>query len=170
MMNEKLDARMKNVQALAVGRSISESRVALLVYADEIDLDELTQKIGCEPTTALRKGEKDKNHPKRPAAQTGKWFLEAPRDLEFEQQVQYLFDRTTSDAVVWRNLISSHKIPLSCGIFLNSWNEVLSFSKQMISELAKRCWEVHFDIYSAEGDEIISAFLSKEPDSRETKH
>jgi hypothetical protein len=86
------------------------------------------------------------------------------KSLLIPDAVKYLLESTSNDVLVWSALSKSHSIRLSIGIFLHSWNEGLEIPCQLITEIGKRLWSMSFDLYSAEGEEIVDAFLSKTHD------
>lgn len=151
----------QNVEAIYVGGSPSDSKATLCIYADEIDLEALTKVIGCEPTKARRKGEKDEKRPKIAPAPVGQWFLEAPDNLSFEDKIKFLLQSTEADFQIWQEVHKIHRIQLRCVIFLESWTEGFSFSPETLLEIGKRKWEFSLSMYSADGDEIVDAFLNK---------
>ncbi|MCI0579592.1 MAG: DUF4279 domain-containing protein [Chloroflexi bacterium] len=152
---------------ISVGGAPSDSKATLCIYADDIDLVALTNSIGRQPTKARRKGETDVERPKIRPAPIGQWFLEAPKGLPFTEKIEFLLEATESNPEVWRQLRQSHDIQLRCAIFLHSWTEGFSFPPEIIAELANRYWEFSLSMYSAEGDEIVEAFLNKGKDSEQ---
>lgn len=164
MKGKNLDKRLASVDYLYVGGFPSDSRATLCIYADEIDLSSLTTSIGCQPTRARRKGEKDNDRPKVPPAPIGQWFLEAPQELAFVEKIKFLLEATTSDTGVWYEIRQTHDIQLRCVISLHSWNEGFSLLPEVLAEMGNRCWAILLSMYSAEGDEIVAAFLQG-PDS-----
>ncbi len=154
---------------ISVGGPSTDSNVSLCIYKDNIDLQALTALIGCEPTRARRKGDKVADRPKIPPAAIGQWFLEAPPALPFEEKIQFLLESTTSDSDVWQLIRQSHKIRMSCAIFLHSWTEGFDLSPEIISGIATRYWEFSLSMYSAEGDEIVNSFLQAHQENQERK-
>ncbi|MCA9899730.1 MAG: DUF4279 domain-containing protein [Anaerolineales bacterium] len=159
----------KDKRYISVGGPSTDSKVTLSIYKDEIDLPALTTLIGCEPTSARRKGEKISGRPKMPPARIGQWFLEAPKELEFAEKVQFLLESTEPNADVWQMIAQSHTIRLSCAIFLHSWTEGFVLSPGIMSGLAAKHWEFSLSMYSAEGDEIVDSFLRNHQDNQEGK-
>jgi len=160
----KQNQRLQNAKVIHVGCSPSDSMATLCIYGDELDPEALTKLIGCEPTKARRKGEKDEKRPKIAPALVGHWFLEAPDNLSFEEMVKFLLQSTEADSQIWQEVSKLHSIELRCAIFLRSWTEGFSFSPEILLEIGKRKWEFSLSMYSAEGDEIVEAFLNKSED------
>lgn len=154
---------------ISVGGPSTDSKISLCIYKDDIDLSSLTSLIGCEPTSARRKGGKVTDRPKIAPAPIGQWFLEAPRALPFEEKIQFLLESTESNTDAWQMIAQSHTIRLSCAVFLHSWTEGFVLSPEIISELAARLWEFSLSMYSAEGDEIVDSFLQDHQDNQERK-
>lgn len=164
MKEDNLDKRFASVDSLYVGGFPSDSRATLSIYTDDIDVSSLTASIGCQPTKARHKGERYKDRPKVPPAPIGQWFLEAPQELEFVEKIKFLLEATTSGTEIWHEIRQTHDIQLRCVISLHSWNEGFSLLPEVMLEMGNRCWEFSLSMYSAEGDEIVAAFL-KGPDA-----
>ncbi|MCI0579589.1 MAG: DUF4279 domain-containing protein [Chloroflexi bacterium] len=160
----KLDKRLAAAKYISVGGSPSDSTATLCIYADDIDLLALTNSVGCQPTKARRKGEKDVERSRVRPAPIGQWFLAAPEGLPFTEKIEFLLEATASNPEVWRQIRQSHDIQLRCSISLHSWTEGFTFPVEMTAELANRHWEFSLSMYSAEGEEIVEAFLNKGKD------
>jgi hypothetical protein len=158
-------SKMKQKGRISVGGLISDSTAGLFLYANAIDLDALSSVLGVQPTECIRRGEVVG---KRKPAPVGYWNLEAPADLPFEEKLSYLLGSTTNDASTWDSLSRIHDIQLRCAFFLHSWTEGVELPADIIKEIGKRHWKFGLSVYSAEGDEIIDAFLSEEKDKRDS--
>lgn len=154
---------MKQKGRISVGGSIADSIAGLFMYANDIDLDAISSALGVQPTEGIRRGEVVG---KRKPAPVGHWSLEAPADLSFEKKLSYLLGSTTNDASTWDSLSRIHDIQLRCAFFLHSWTEGVELPADVIAEIGKRHWKFGLSVYSAEGNEIIDAFLSEEMDKR----
>lgn len=169
MKEGKGELNLSDVNLISVGGPTIDSKVSLSIYKDDIDLSALTNLIGCEPTSARRKGEKVVGRPKIPPAPVGQWFLEAPHELPFEDKIKFLLEATEANSDVWRTIHQSHTIRLVCAVFLHSWTEGFVLSPEITSELATRYWEFSLSMYSAEGDEIVDSFLQDHQDNQRRK-
>ena len=147
-------------ERLWLGGAIGDSLVELVLYAADIDLGAVTAALGCSPSSALTRGQQVG---RRPPAPIGHWSLEAPRDLRFEEKVAFLLSATTPDPQVWQRLSQAHSVQLRCAAFLGSWSEGFALPAAVIAELGARGWSFSLAMYSAEGEEILDAFLSGEP-------
>lgn len=93
--------------------------------------------------------------------------MDAPGRLRFEKKIRYLLDVTTSDLKTWRRIAKTHDVQLRCAIFLHSWNEGFDLPADAVAEIGARLWKFGLSAYSAEGDEIVEAFLSDATRKRE---
>ena len=152
----KEDKRLSHAEELHVGGLPTDSIANLCIYSENIDIQALSALIGCEPSEAHQKGDVIK---KRPPASVGLWCLEPPKNLSFPEKLSYLVGTTTSNRDVWDKLASSHRLQLRCAVFLHSWNEGFDIPAEIIAEIGNRHWEYLFSMYSAEGAEILEAFL-----------
>ena len=60
-----------------VGGDPDECGVCLAIYGEELDPDEITQLLGCQPTDSHLRG--DKKGPRSPGFSKGAWFLDNAR-------------------------------------------------------------------------------------------
>jgi hypothetical protein len=141
-------------QYVEVGGQIGKVSVSLRLFGDDIDPDEVTSLLGCEPTRALRKGAVDPFGKYRRVAPTGSWLLESnrPTDEDLEAQVLFLLGRVSSDEAVWRTLTDRFVVDVFCGVFLDDWNQGFALSPLVLTQLARRNLKIDFDIYSNPDD------------------
>lgn len=154
-----VEGHQARVDSLSVGGEVGEAKVTLCIYAEDLDPQQVSNLLGCNPTHAARRGEVDPRYPKRPPAPTGRWLLESPHELAFGEKVAFLLDRTSAEEEQWHELAANHRVVLSIGLFLSSWNEGVEFPVPILKRLAARSWTVSLDIYSADSDEVIEALL-----------
>ena len=142
-----------------------ESTASLVLYAPDIDLEVVTAAVGSAPTSAHRRGHQIGD--RRPAP-TGVWSLEAPSALPFDEKVRFLLAATTPDVSRWQRLSQTHDIQLRCAIFLRSWTDGFVLPAALAVDIGSRHWAFSRAMYSAEGEEVIEAFLSGDPLPRAT--
>lgn len=142
------DARL-----FSVGGPIERVKVTLRIFGDDLDPDEISNMLRCEPTHQARKGDIVAADSTR-ISPFGSWRLNSveSEDLDLEQQVLKLLSRVNADRQVWQRLTRRYKVDLFCGLFLNegSWNRGFSLSSKVLKELAERNLQIAFDIYSVE--------------------
>lgn len=150
----------RGATALSVGGPVLDSKVSLCIYKDDIDIEGLTAMLGVSPTTSRRRG--DIVGKRRPVP-LGRWELEPPDGLDFEGKLAYLTDTTPTNPKVWDAIIQEHSIQLRCAVFLSSWTESFDLSEEWIAEAGRRHWNFSLSMYSADGNEILDAFLRNVP-------
>jgi hypothetical protein len=162
LMEDKIDKLLK-VDSINVGGKTTDSTATLILYENnnDINITEITSLVGCDPTEAHRKGDIYNPGRKNIIAKIGLWKLDAPKELDFVMQVKYLLNKTISNKNIWRDLSKIYDIQLRCAIFLHSWTEGFEWGNEIINEIAKRHWKFLLSLYSADGDEIVDAFLNK---------
>jgi hypothetical protein len=136
----------------------SKITASLCLYADCIDIDLISNYLGCKPTKAHRKGDL---YPKKtsPPARVGAWILDAPEHLTFLDQLKFLVEATPDDKKIWDILSETHRIKLSCTIGLNSWTDGFEIPAAFNQEIGTRHWVFGISVFSASGDAIVDAFL-----------
>jgi len=153
--------RLSRAESLNVGGPVTDSTADLCLNSRDIDIRAISRLLGCEPTEAHQRGEVIGQ---RGPAPIGLWSLEAPVDLSFSDKLRYLVQTTTSDRRTWDALVVTHSIKLGCAVFLHSWTEDFDIPAELLSEIGSRHWHLELSLYSAEGEEILDAFLSKPSD------
>ena len=141
-------------QLVSVGGPIERVKVTLRIVGDELDPDEISGVLKCEPTSKAWKGEilagDSKGHQR--VSRFGSWLLNSAESehVGLEEQVLKLLSRVNADREVWQRLTQQYKVDLFCGVFLNegSWNRGFALSPKVLKELAERNLEIGFDIYA----------------------
>ena len=101
-----------------VGGLVDESSVTLAVYGHDLDPDDVSARLGCEPSSCHRRG--DRKSPQGVAAPTGGWFLSlrgfAPTGPE--ELIRRLLMKLPSDQPTWQDLVSRFDVLLPEGVLL----------------------------------------------------
>jgi Domain of unknown function (DUF4279) len=143
-----------SAQLFSVGGPIDRCKVSLRIVGDDLDPDQISSLLKCEPSSKTRKGEivADDGEGRQRISPLGSWRLESAESeqVDLEEQVLKLLSRVIEDPEVWQRLTTQYKVDLFCGVFLNegSWNRGFSLSPAVLKELAERNLEIGFDIYA----------------------
>lgn len=169
MDNDETTAQLLGeADALIVGGSPTDSQATLCIYADDLDPEVVTAIVNCVPSKARRKGECYPERPKIRPAPIGQWFLEAPNELPFNEKIRFLLDATCNEENVWYKLAESHRLELRAAIFLRSWTEGFELPNSTVAEIALRKWSFSLSMYSADGEEVLDAFLLRDRRDRDS--
>ena len=132
---------------------LSGSAASLRFFGDDLDPDELTRLLGCQPTKSERKGEEivGKVTGNKRTARSGGWRLSAERREpgDFDAQISEIFDGLTNDMSIWQDLTSRFRADVFCGLFMEEGNEGISLSNETLQRLAERGLTIDFDIYAS---------------------
>jgi hypothetical protein len=139
------------------GGPVGKSSAGLRIWGDDLDPDEITRLLGCEPTRTRRKGEDVRGKRSTRTAWTGSWHLKSdlPRSAELAAHISALLDRTTDDLATWAALASRYRMDVFCGLFLTAWNQGLKLPPDLLRRLGKRGIPLGIDVYACldeEGD------------------
>ena len=143
-----------NAQFVSVGGPLDRVKVTLRIFGEELDPDEISSALMCEPSGKTKKGEivAEDGKGNRRISPFGSWRLQSTESehVDLEEQVLKLLSRVVADPDVWRKLTHQYKVDLFCGLFLNEGcvNRGFSLSAKVMKELAKRNLEIGFDIYA----------------------
>lgn len=120
--------------------SVAKSAATLRIFGDDLDQEEITKLLGCEPTNAGKKGEVILASDPERTYRTVRWILKAadrePEDLD--GQVSWLLDQLSDDLTVWRSLTTRFRVDLFCGLFMNSGDEGLTLAPHTLVALGSR--------------------------------
>lgn len=137
-----------SAEFISFGGPVDGVTVCLRLFGDDLDPDEVSRALGCQPTRAIRRGEAAPGRYRR-VASTGSWLLEgSPADPpDVEKMIRGLLASVSSDQRVWRNLTGRCSADIFCGLFLKRENRGFELSAALSAELAARNLAVGFDIY-----------------------
>lgn len=131
------------------GGPVDRWTITLRVHGEELDPDRISAVLGCEPTSAARRG--------NPFPRRGRWLLAIKSENcaesdDVEDGVRMLLARLPSDADVWIPLTDTYSVSVSCGLFLASSNRGFAISAEVSKMLSDRNLEIGFDVYFDLGD------------------
>ncbi len=123
---------------VSVGGEIDRVKVSLRFGGDDLDPDDVSTLLGCQPTTSYRKGDSLPSQRSDRIAHTGLWLLKgAESEGDLETQVSRLLDRIPAELTAWEAL-ARFDGNIFCGLFLNDWNRGFSLSPELMQRLAER--------------------------------
>jgi hypothetical protein len=133
------------------GGPLDEVRVTLGVYGPELDPSEVSELLGCPPTSAHRRG--DLRGSARTPWQQGAWLLrlEGKAPKVPEELVQQLLLVLPKDEATWGRLRAKHTVRITFGLFTSAWNRGFDLSPVSVAFLATTGARVGFDIYAEVG-------------------
>lgn len=134
---------------IVVGGEFDLASVSLRFFGDDLDPDEISKLLNCEPTHGYRKGDILPDERYHIVAKTGCWRLrgEQRNDLTLEKQILELFDRLSSDLETWRKLTRQYSGDLFCGLWMEDFNRGLDFSPELMNKIAERGLKLGLDVY-----------------------
>ena len=137
--------------------SLKRSAVTLRVMGDELVPTNISNLLGCLPTSSYRKGEErvGKISGQKSLARFGNWGLRVSlREPEnIDGQIAELLGRLTDDFEVWKTVSRDYSVSLICGLFMGSWNDGATISVASLTAMASRGIRLELDIYgSADGE------------------
>ena len=126
------------------GGPVDRWKVTLLVYGEELDPDRISAVLGCQPSSAQRKGD--------PFPKKGRWLLEIDSkdydgNADVDDGIRMLLARLPTDSALWVSLTGTYAVDIFCGIFLASSNRGFGISTEVSRSLSDRNLEIGFDVY-----------------------
>ena len=146
------DTRPDDEIIATIGGLVDESSVTLAVYGHDLDPEDVSSRLGCEPSSCHRRG--DRKSPQGVPARTGAWFLNlrgfAPTGPE--ELIRRLLMKLPPDKPRWQELVSKFDVQLRIAIHFTAWNKGFELSPEVVSDIGKLGARVDFDLY-AYGDD-----------------
>jgi len=131
-----------------VGGQPEESGVCVALYGDDLDPDDVTERLGCKPTSSHRRG--DRKGPQSPPYPRGAWLLTLRGEIPTapEQLIRRLLLRLPSDERVWRDLCSRFEIQVRIAVHFTGWNKGFSLPADVAAAVARMQASVVIDLYA----------------------
>lgn len=130
-----------------VGGLVDETGVCLAIYGPDLDPAEVSARIGCEPTSAHRRG--DRRRPDSKKYDSGAWFLEergeAPNGPE--QLIRRLMMKLPVDQAVWDALSARFDVQMRIAIHFTGWNKGFDLTSETVAAIGRLHAAVGFDLY-----------------------
>ncbi|MEC4894654.1 MAG: DUF4279 domain-containing protein [Oscillatoria sp. PMC 1051.18] len=133
---------------ISVGGSVETVKVSLRFLGDNLNPEEISALLQCQPSKAYRKGDTIGSKRSHRIAHTGAWILKGTKEDTgvLETKITRLLECITVPLTVWEEL-RSFSGNVFCGIFINDWNRGLSLSPELMQKLVERHLSIDFDIY-----------------------
>ena len=134
---------------------VDRTKAALRFFGDDLDPEEISARLGGEPTVAARKGGVWLTPSgKEAVARRGSWRRKVsqrqPGDLD--GQIAELFADLTTDLAVWREFATRCQADIFCGLFLSEGNQGFTLKPETLAAIGTRGLVLGLDIYGAELD------------------
>ena len=122
----------------------------LRFFGDDLIPSEITQVLGCRPTSSAIKEEFIAGETAVDGiAGTGMWLSKSgpiePGDLDI--QIARIISSMTDDVSVWRKLASQYEADLFCGLWLDGFNSGQPLNADTLWLIAERNLKLDLDIY-----------------------
>jgi hypothetical protein len=130
---------------------VSGSECTLRFLGDELDPDEISERLGVLPTYAARKGEAMMSPGKKKMmARTGIWGRQVPTRApgNIDVQVMTLLEGLTDDLDTWRELAARHAGQFFVGLFMEEPNEGIDIRPETLLAVGTRGLKLSFDLYA----------------------
>jgi ribosomal protein L19 len=151
---KKMPDKLKNSApegTIWFGGPIDKSKVTLRIFGDDLNPDEISELLKCNPSVSYKKGDIIKNG-QTAKAKTGRWSLESTLsdETDLEEKVWDILKRLSSDVNVWKSITTKYEVVFFCGVFLDTDNRGFGLSVSLMREISRLGIEIGFDIYAPE--------------------
>jgi hypothetical protein len=156
---------------ISFGGPIEWFSIALIIHAETLPLERISELLGCAPTRSFRKDEpilrRDGSVMRVP--NFSNWVVKlSPNETDewdLCEAAKLLLSRLNSDPSAWREISSVGRIRLSFGLSIDESNRGFSFDVDLMRYLSERGIEAGFDIYTDDFD-LPSEFPLPRPDRK----
>ncbi|MBK8237075.1 MAG: DUF4279 domain-containing protein [Deltaproteobacteria bacterium] len=130
-----------------VGGPVDACSATLCIYHEDLDPDEMTRRLGVNPTTAFRRGFQRRSA-SRPMPH-GAWLLRVsePSLRTVEDQLHRLLMQLVVAPDIWATVVAEHRVRISVGLHMSAWNRGFALSPTILAAVAKLNVELDFDVY-----------------------
>jgi hypothetical protein len=117
----------------------------LCISGPDLDLDDVTQLMGCEPSDVTHKGDLTGSDS---VSDESRWFLASalPQEEPVEKHILDVLQKPTADLRTWRHLGSKHSVHINCMLQLEDIFRGFTLSSRTLRLLAERRVELSFDV------------------------
>jgi hypothetical protein len=135
------------------GGPIAWSRITLRIIGEDLNPDEASAILECQPTSFERKGEPVLRTDGTVAriGKTGAWRLQLiPADTDewdCGEAIMVLMSRLPGKVETWRSLTQRFRVDFFVALSMESKNKGLSLSPEVMAYLGERGIQLGFDIY-----------------------
>jgi hypothetical protein len=155
MVEENKQSSDNSEDFLPIGGKPEKASVSIRFFGDELDPNELTKLLECEPSEAYKKGYVITTTVMPRTVKTGMWFLSVERNTEqtLEEIILELLEKLTKDLKVWKKLSEQFEISIYCGAWIMGWNRDVWFNADLLTKIAERNLSIGLAIYCDGDDE-----------------
>jgi len=133
------------------GGPVDRWSISLRVYGEQLDPGNISEILGCDPTSSERKGARGCLDDGAPIPRTSHWLLGIESKNFGEQDdvdgIRMLLERLPSAGDLWASLTSTYNVDVFCGVYMETWNRGFGISPEVSRMLSDRNLEVEFDKY-----------------------
>lgn len=135
---------------------IARTLATLRVIDKELDPEEITKLLGCEPTSQQVNGQVFVSKSGRERiARVGNWLLSSTEKEpgELDEQIAELLSKVTNDLAVWKSISHNSTLDLFCGLFMEKGIEGINISHKSLLALGERNIDIGLDVYGPDPEE-----------------
>src|SRR5688572_4898402 len=98
--------------------NISETTVSLRIFWKNLLPDEISELLGCKPTSSAKVGDDDPRIKReKKIVKEGYWIYEIEESsLLLEEKIEKLLEKMTDNLEIWKLLTLSYQTDIFCGI------------------------------------------------------
>jgi len=140
-----------------VGGPVDETRVTLALYAEDLDPDQVSSRLGCAPTKSHKRGDvrpqseraRSAGAMPSPPARQGAWFLtvEGVAPQGPDELITLLLSRFPNHVEFWAPLARDYKVQVRVGIHTSGWYRGFHLQPETVALVAITTANLGFDLY-----------------------
>ncbi|MBH8572036.1 DUF4279 domain-containing protein [Nostocaceae cyanobacterium CENA369] len=144
---------MENV--IIVGGLVDKTSVCLAIYGEDLNPDEISKHLGCQPTKAHKRGDRKNLNFKYAPYSKGAWILnlKGHAPITAEELVRDLLLRVPREPEIWRELSATYDVQVRIAIHMEGWNKGFNLTPHTVQCISKIGASIVFDIYAYSDEE-----------------
>lgn len=138
----------------SVRSDVDDFRVSIGIHGEELDPDQITALLRCEPDDSHRRGER--RGPRSPPMPRSAWFVEGEgvAPTEPEAVLAEILSRLSAEPAIWNGLHERFTVTQKFGLFLDAPRRGFELSPSILQRVGELGISLGFDIYGPEGPTI----------------
>ena len=125
--------------------------MSLRIEGPDLDPDELTTRLGVEPTDAHRRGEIVRQGAHERRASSGHWGFSLGMThsdtWDLDGAINAMLDRLPTDEALWRDIAQRYQLDVFCGLFMGGDNQGTDLQPATLARMTARGLALGFDVH-----------------------
>ncbi|MDZ7965742.1 MAG: DUF4279 domain-containing protein [Nostoc sp. DedSLP03] len=140
---------------LILGCSVDKTSVCLAIYGEDLNPDEISKILSCQPTKAHLRGARKSLNYKYGSYKQGAWLLklQGSAPITADKLIIDLLSCVPTNPILWQELSEIYDVQVRIGIHMKGWNKGFNLTAHTVQRISKLGASMVFDIYAYDEEE-----------------